>query len=86
MSMPEEEIAIQEYIVNEVGHKGALSPEQRLFDEGIVDSFNVIELVAFLEDRFGIDVGPNDIVEANFQTLSSLGGFVRGKLGRSSKS
>ena len=44
---------------------GALGPDDRLFSSGIVDSFGVLELIAFLEDTFGvtIDTARHELIE-----------------------
>lgn len=34
--------------------------------DGVIDSFDIIEIVAALEDEFEIDIDANDVVEANF--------------------
>ena len=35
---------------------GELGADEPLFSSGIVDSFGVLELIAFLEDTFGISI------------------------------
>ena len=44
---------------------GQLGPDDALFSSGIVDSFGVLELIAFLEDTFAItiDTSRHDLVE-----------------------
>jgi acyl carrier protein len=44
---------------------GALSPDDPLFSSGIVDSFGVLELIAFLEDTFhvSIDTARHELTE-----------------------
>ncbi len=48
-------------------------------ENGIVDSMNVLELVMFVEENFGIQVSDNDIVPDNFDSVEKLASFVRGK-------
>jgi acyl carrier protein len=44
---------------------GALGPDDPLFSSGIVDSFGVLELIAFLEDTFhvSIDTARHELTE-----------------------
>ena len=44
---------------------GALGPGDPLFSSGIVDSFGVLELIAFLEDTFhiSIDTARHELLE-----------------------
>jgi acyl carrier protein len=43
-----------------------------LFDGGLVDSFGIIELVSFLEGRFGVRFDERDLAGENFKTVNSL--------------
>jgi acyl carrier protein len=45
-----------------------------------LDSMAVLELVAALEQRFGISVDDDDVTAEVFETLASLTAFVAGKL------
>lgn len=48
-------------------------------ENGVVDSMNVLELVMFVEESFGIQVCDNEIVPNNFDSVEKLAGFVRSK-------
>ena len=48
-------------------------------ENGILDSVNVMELVAFLEQRFGIQVSDHEIVPENFDSIDRLASFLRNK-------
>ncbi len=58
----------------------SLRDDARLLDEGIVDSMGAVELVAFLEDQFGVAIPDDEITEDNFGTIASIAGFVGRKL------
>lgn len=58
----------------------ALSDEALLLDDGIVDSMGAVELVAFLEQRFGITIPDDEITEDNFATISTIAQFIARKL------
>jgi len=47
-----------------------------LFSTGIVDSFGVLELIAFLEETFGVEIDParHDILE--FDTIAKITALV----------
>jgi acyl carrier protein len=45
-----------------------------------LDSMAVVELVAALDTRFGIETGDDEITGDVFETLGSLADFVDGKL------
>jgi acyl carrier protein len=48
--------------------------EESLLETGIVDSTGILELIEFLEDRFGIEVAESETV---FENLGSIGGLTR---------
>lgn len=48
-------------------------------ENGIIDSMNVLELVVFVEDHFGITVNDEDVVPENFDSLKSMSTYVRQK-------
>lgn len=60
----------------------SLDPDQHIGGDtdllltGLVDSLGVIDVVAWLEERLGIDIDPVDIVLENFQTVDLVLGFV----------
>ncbi|HYN11002.1 MAG TPA: acyl carrier protein [Vicinamibacterales bacterium] len=56
-----------------------LGEDDSLLGRGIVDSTGVLELVAFIERTFGVDVLDHEIVPANLDSLASLTRFVEGK-------
>jgi acyl carrier protein len=50
-------------------------------DRGILDSTDVIELVTFVENQFGISVADDELVPAHFDSLGALTRFVERKRG-----
>jgi acyl carrier protein len=50
-----------------------------LLEEGIVDSTGVIELVSYIESRFGIAVADHELVPENLDSIDRLCAFVRRK-------
>lgn len=49
-------------------------------ENGIIDSMNVMELVSFLEQQWGIQVEDQDIIPDNFDSVTRLAEFVQRKL------
>ena len=56
-------------------HK-SLGAEERLLENGILDSLGILDLVAYLEAEFGITVSDEDLVPEHFETLERLRAFV----------
>ena len=49
-----------------------IDPHTPLFSSGLVDSFGVLEVIAFLEDRFSVEIDParHDLLE--FDTATKI--------------
>lgn len=56
-----------------------LGGEQSLIDSDMVDSTGILELVSFLEERFGIALADADIVPANLDSIDRIAAFVERK-------
>ncbi|KQT59905.1 acyl carrier protein [Methylobacterium sp. Leaf456] len=55
-------------------------PEQGSFiEQGIIDSTGILELVAFVEDTFGLVVADAEILPANFDSVARVADFVARK-------
>jgi len=59
----------------------SLAGSDSLLDGGVIDSTGVLELVGFLEARFGLRVSDAEVVPQNFDTIDALVAFVSGKIG-----
>ena len=51
-----------------------------LLREGIIDSLGVVELVEFLQTRFGVKVEQKEVRPDNFDSVAKLAAFVRRKM------
>ena len=49
-----------------------IADDEDLIDSGIVNSLGIFQLVAFLEERFHISVGDEEITPENFGTLEGI--------------
>ena len=56
-----------------------LAGDTSLLESGIIDSTGVLELVQFLEDRFGITVEDSALVPENLDSISRICAFLRRK-------
>lgn len=58
---------------------GAPAPDEDLLKKGLVDSHGVMELVGFIEERYGITVRDEDLTPENFGTLVRIEEYVNGR-------
>jgi acyl carrier protein len=73
---------IRGYIVENIlfGEGRMLEADTSLHHGGIVDSMGMLEIITFVEERFGIKVADSDMVPENFGTLRRLSGYVEKKI------
>jgi acyl carrier protein len=58
-----------------------LAADQSLMEARLIDSTGVLELVAFLEEAFGVQVSDADLVPENLDTIGSIVAYVQRKTG-----
>lgn len=58
-----------------------LQDSDSLLDFQVVDSTGFLELIHFVEAEFGLKVADAEMVLENFDSIDSIAGFVRRKLG-----
>ena len=56
------------------------SDEDSFIDNGIIDSMNILELISFVEERFGIKVVDHEIIPENFDSIDRLATYVESKV------
>jgi acyl carrier protein len=54
--------------------------DHSFIERGIIDSTAVMELVAFLEGRYGIKLQDQDLIPDNLDSINSLARFVENRL------
>ena len=65
------------------GRDGRFSEDESFVDMGIIDSTGLLELVGFLERKYGIKVQDADLIPQNLDSISQLAQFLRRKLPQS---
>ena len=51
---------------------GPIDEETYLFDDGLVDSLKILQLIAFVEIETGRTIPDRDVVMANFRTVRTI--------------
>ena len=57
-----------------------LEDGESLLEAGLIDSTGVLELVAFIETGFGIQMADSDIVPENLDSVDAITRYLIGKL------
>ena len=56
-----------------------LSGDASLIGKGLIDSSGVLELIAFLEEKFAITVEDSELVPENLDSINALTRFIETK-------
>ncbi len=56
-----------------------IKDDTALLESDIIDSTGVMELVFFLDEEFGVEAEPGDLVPENFNTLNGMERFLESK-------
>jgi acyl carrier protein len=69
---------IMNYIKNELmrNPNAKINDNDDLLSAGILDSLGILQLVAYIEKTFGIQVPDEDVVFENFQSMSALDNYL----------
>lgn len=77
---------IRQFIINNClfgEDDGSLTNDDSFMEQGIVDSTGVLELVAFIEGKFGFKIKNDELVPDNLDSINKLIRFIDRKTQRS---
>jgi acyl carrier protein len=75
-------VTVKTFILNEFlpgEDPEALTDITALVTTGIFDSIAVLKVVTFLENQFGITIGPREAIVENMNTISDITRLVKAK-------
>jgi len=73
---------IRNYIVENIlfGDELKLEADTPFQENGILDSIGFLEIITFVEEKFGIKIADNEVVPENLGSLQRISNFVEKKL------
>jgi acyl carrier protein len=54
-----------------------LTPELALIEERVIDSLQLMQLIQFLQEKFGFRIDITDLVIENFTSIDTMAAFVQ---------
>jgi acyl carrier protein len=63
------------------GRSMDIKENESLLGKGVIDSTGVLELVAFLEEQFGIRVEDDEVIPDNLDSTARIAAYVEKKIG-----
>lgn len=70
---------IQEWLWENVTGAREVPNDYPLIENGVLTSLQTLDLVMFLEDRFGVTVEDEEMSEENFESIHAIAGLVASK-------
>lgn len=59
----------------------SLTDADPLIDSGIIDSFGIMALMSFLEEKFSIQITGEELLPENFESIMRISAMVEQKIG-----
>lgn len=72
MTRPEFEESLEAFVRRLAGERARIRRNTRLFENGIIDSMRVVDLIAFVESRLGRRVPDEMITLEHFRSIDAI--------------
>lgn len=69
--------------INSAVNIDAIDDDENLFSSGLINSLFAVQLTTFIERKFGIEIGMDDLDIENFKSINATAAFVARKTGTS---
>lgn len=63
-------------ILNDIDDEILMYDGENMIDEGVIDSFTIMEIVAEIEEKFNCKIDPDDVTEEHFKSIDAIVIFV----------
>jgi acyl carrier protein len=67
---------IELILTNELGLSVEVVKRGRLLTTGAIESFDLINLISLLEERFAVEIAASSIIPSNFDSVDSIAALV----------
>jgi len=64
-------------ILQEMHDDVDFSTHTTLIDDNVIDSFDIITLIAEIDDRIGVTIPAEDLIPENFNSYSAIAALVK---------
>ena len=74
------------FIATELAAGGAnttIADNDQLLEQGIIDSFGIMSLLGFLEEKFSVHIEGDDLTPENFSSIGTISALIERKAGLS---
>ena len=74
---------VREFIVR-AARLRSLQDDENILETGLVNSLLLVQILAFVEEKLGIEVGDEDLVVDNFRSVAAITALVERARGQGS--
>jgi len=64
------------------GNDDGLENDTSFLENGVIDSTGMLELIMFLENKYGIRIADEELVPENLDSVQNIAGFIERKTGQ----
>ena len=73
-------VEVQEFIVREIAPGvDSVAHDRDLLADAVIDSVGIVQLISFLEGKYGVKFDDDDLVPENFRSVDAIVLFVQKK-------
>jgi acyl carrier protein len=75
---------VREYVIETFllgGDESELTDDESFLESGLIDSTGVLELIQFIEESFGVELGDEEMIPENLDSIDRVVRFVSSKIG-----
>lgn len=65
-----------QFIIEELLDGEQIESDENLLADGVVDSLGMMRLVAFVQERVGTNIPPQDLTLENFRTVDAISSYL----------
>lgn len=68
------------------GRELTLGDDASFLEEGIIDSTGILEVISYLEERYGIEIADQEVIPENLDSVARIADYVFKKLNSTAES
>jgi len=70
---------IKAFLVKQAPAGASFSDSDNLLVKGVIDSLKMLDLINFIEQKFGVTVDEDEMMPDNFESVEAIVAFIAGK-------
>ena len=70
-----------EYLKEEIGVDDGIAEDDPLFSTGTVDSFDLVRILSFLKEQYGLELSPLEVSLDNLDSVARISELVSKRVG-----